>query len=404
MGNKQMRIAYICYITNQSTARTSQPVDILSKGVIYGLEKASSNKIDVFSVFPVPMFPRSRVIFSPVGRFKVGETSVARYIPFINVPLIKQLTIFIAFFFQLLGWAWHYRKEKNKIILSYGLFSPIALPAYTIARLFSASFVPQMPDPPFSSRDYKGWKKKLMDIDACLSKWMLKRVSYCVGLTQQLCEDFAPGAAHHVHKCGINPEQIHEPALREPASRHVVIYSGLLGEYYLIPLILESFEFLDPDKYELHIYGKGVYEKQVIEAQQRCGHIKYMGFVPHDELVRNQQAASLLLSPKDPRHPIVHYNFSSKLLEYLAGGTPVLMTDTHEARAFGDAVFVIKDLTPKAVAEDIRRACALSPEQRMARAEKVNKLLMEEYTWKAIGQGIYQFFKDITSDKKRCAS
>jgi len=78
-----MRIAYICYITNQSTARAGQPVDIFSKGTIYGLEKASGNKIDTFSVFPIPMFPRSREFFSPVGRFTVGETSIAQYIPFL---------------------------------------------------------------------------------------------------------------------------------------------------------------------------------------------------------------------------------------------------------------------------------------------------------------------------------
>jgi len=63
----------------------------------------------------------------------------------------------------------------------------------------------------------------------------------------------------------------------------------------------------------------------------------------------------------------------------------------------------MKELTPQVVAEDIKRACALSPEQRKARAEKVNSLLMEEYTWKTIGEGIYQFFEGIINDKKGTA-
>jgi len=32
--------------------------------------------------------------------------------------------------------------------------------------------------------------------------------------------------------------------------------------------------------------------------------------------------------------------------------------------------------------------------------EKVNKLLMEKYTWEAIGNEMYHFFEDIMSDEK----
>ena len=51
-----------------------------------------------------------------------------------------------------------------------------------------------------------------------------------------------------------------------------------------------------------------------------------MGCVTNDEIVRLQCEATLLVNPRPSDKEFCKYSFPSKTIEYMASGTPVLMT------------------------------------------------------------------------------
>jgi len=137
------------------------------------------------------------------------------------------------------------------------------------------------------------------------------------------------------------------PPVFEGERKKVLLYTGSLWKKDLgIEYFTEGFLRADLQGYELHFYGTGELEPWLQEMSAKHSNIKYCGCVTNAEIVKLQREASLLINPRPSDRTFCKYSFPSKTIEYMASGTPVLMTRLPGApEEYFDYVYTIEDET-----------------------------------------------------------
>ena len=79
------------------------------------------------------------------------------------------------------------------------------------------------------------------------------------------------------------------------------------------------------ENYELWLCGNGDLD-MVREFSDKDKRIKYLGILSHKEVKALQKQASILVNPRHSYDRYTMYSFPSKTMEYMASGTPTLMS------------------------------------------------------------------------------
>ena len=108
--------------------------------------------------------------------------------------------------------------------------------------------------------------------------------------------------------------------------KKVCMYAGSLHKEYGIDMLIQAFIRADVENSELHIYGNGNYSREVEDICKKYSNILYFGQRGHEEILKEEKKAWLLINPRPTTAEYTKYSFPSKTLEYMASGTPVLMT------------------------------------------------------------------------------
>lgn len=106
-----------------------------------------------------------------------------------------------------------------------------------------------------------------------------------------------------------------------------ILYTGSLYYEYGIMNLVKAVQQIEKTKVRLTIYGRGDAMKEIKEIAARDDRIVYRGIVSHNKILLLEPQADLLVNPRPVDEDYVKYSFPSKNMEYLASGTPVLMTN-----------------------------------------------------------------------------
>ncbi len=112
----------------------------------------------------------------------------------------------------------------------------------------------------------------------------------------------------------------------EKDSHKVIMYTGNLGERYGIRTLLDAFALIKSPDYRLWIRGDGDLEQLVRQRAEADNRIVIMGNKTRKELLTLLQQATLLVNPVLASQKFTKYFFPSKTLEFMASGTPTLMS------------------------------------------------------------------------------
>jgi glycosyltransferase involved in cell wall biosynthesis len=154
----------------------------------------------------------------------------------------------------------------------------------------------------------------------------------------------------HVVNYGLDHGTYH---VRPGVPRHAnkVLYVGELSRAKGVDVLIRAFEALKrrvPGA-ELWIGGKGK-DRELLEAMASSlglRDVKFMGFVPEDELADLYASASVMVFPS-------RYGFGLSTLEAMACGTPVIATETLDAPEFLEgAGLMVKPEDVTALAQSI---------------------------------------------------
>lgn len=105
-----------------------------------------------------------------------------------------------------------------------------------------------------------------------------------------------------------------------------IMYAGGIQSRYGVFDLIEAFHRISAEDYRFILCG-GCGEKEELEqCLSRDHRIEYLGLIPTSKVREIQKQVTLLVNPRHSSEEFTKYSFPSKTLEYMASGTPVLMS------------------------------------------------------------------------------
>ena len=247
-----------------------------------------------------------------------------KYIPFLNIPFIRQIGIFIYSFLYTLFWGMRKRKEKRLICdvlnISVCLGSLIAS---KLIGLKSVGIVTDMP-----GLMVGGMKSYFSNLVTKINKSYLSSFDYYVFLTEQMNPVLNIHKRPYIVMEGLVDVdmQITPHAEWALGMKRNIIYAGGLYERYGVKMLIEAFMQTSFEDVSFSIYGMGEMEQQIREYEKKDSRIHYFGAVPNSKVVEEELKATLLINPRPTHEEFTQYSFPSKNMEYMVSGTPFLTT------------------------------------------------------------------------------
>jgi glycosyltransferase involved in cell wall biosynthesis len=282
---------------------------------------------------------------------------------------------------------------KPDVILTYNLDTGYALAGYLIAKSWRIPVVPIVADLNLP----EALKPTLRGYNARLQVALLKRMTGVVTFSSLTARDLRLAQPVIKVEPGVNAIDFLTLPSSEPGprGRKIVMFSGTLVEASGILRLLQAFALVRDPNVELWITGRGNLQARIEEAGKQDSRIRFMGFVDRTELLRLHKHATVLINPRSPSLPEHRYNFPSKVLQYMATGRPVITTATGDVAEYESLVFLLHEETATAMARLISEVCALSAEEREARATQARAYVLQHKTWEVESRRIYEFLRQL---------
>jgi glycosyltransferase involved in cell wall biosynthesis len=108
-------------------------------------------------------------------------------------------------------------------------------------------------------------------------------------------------------------------------TKKIILYTGSLDVRHGIMNLIKAFimaSFIDS---ELHICGDGDGKSEILKIIKGHESIKYLGQLSRESVIVKQRDSFLLVNPRTSEGEFTKYSFPSKIIEYLASGTPTLI-------------------------------------------------------------------------------
>src|SRR5690606_15738320 len=151
---------------------------------------------------------------------------------------------------------------------------------------------------------------------------------------------------------------------KKPSKIKSILYTGTLNKKYGILILLEAFELIKKDNYQLWICGAGEAEEDITKISANDHRIKFFGRVSRKEALRLQRKATVLINPRKSEEVFTKYSFPSKNMEYLLSGRPTIAYKLPGIPAeYEEYMFFIEDETAQGMAKKIIEACEKDPEE-----------------------------------------
>ena len=319
-------------------------------------------KVDAISVPAVAAYPRSiyKRIRSKKEEAIPGVT--VSWVPFINVQGLKQITVKRNVQKMLKKWLKENKDEQNKLVLMYSIYPPYTAPAQKLCKKYGchlSAVITDLPEYMYS------WKKNrgLRGLYAGhLQKQMLSQQKNCdsyVLFTEKMAARMDIGDKPYIVSEGFSDASLFASLPpTEKYEKKTIVYGGNLSRLYGIKPLVDGFMMTDEDL-ELHLYGAGADSSYIEECAKKDGRIKFFGRVPRTELLLALKKAHLLVVNKPVSDDYSNYSFSSKILEYMVSGTPLLTTRVGGMpQEYYNSLYFIDSESPEGIAQAIKKTFA----------------------------------------------
>lgn len=300
-------------------------------------------RVEALALLPVTR-SNCKKIFVRKKAEKSGDLTV-RYMTTVNLPVIKHILRCIFSFFRVLF-------AKRGTVVLFDLFAVsanIGMNAAAKIRQFDrVCIITDMPEHLTSS------KRRLR-----IENTLISDATAYILLTEQMNERVNP-----MHKNAIILEghidhsvaQVYDSNEARDASKRIVLYAGALHRRYGIEHLLDAFLSCHKSNEVLQLYGTGDYVDKIKEIEKENPCIQYCGVKPNSYIVEAERYASLLVNPRTSEGEYTKFSFPSKILEYMASGTPVLMAKLPGIpNEYYDYVYLFDDQDSSGLVTSLRR-------------------------------------------------
>jgi len=364
--------------------------------LIQGLARSGLPDVEVFSVRPVPSYPKSPVIWFAGGRDRLDDRIILRLLPFLNLTPIKQVMIGLDVVFTLLSWAWRKRKQK-RIVLTYNLSVPPAALTLFAARLVRAKAVVSVNDVNVPGETVPN--TLLFRLDFAVQRWLMPRFDGHLVVADRIARDFFPGRRYVRIEGGVDREFLESTERGDAGSAHsplVLAFAGTLNEVNGVRLILGAMQRLRDNNLHLRIAGGGPLEEMVRDAARQDPRIDFMGMLDTAALADFYKHADVLLNIRLTTAVDTRYFFPSKLIEYLGSGVPTVTTRVaHADSEFAGLVYLLGEESPQGLADLLNNVASLQAEERWELGRLARTYVTTYKTWEVQSAKAAEYLRSL---------
>lgn len=375
--------------------------------LLLGLKHAGLSPSSIVSFRQIRSFPWSRQLWVGSGQTILPENMPVVLLPFLNITPVKQLTLGVITLFRILQWGWRQRAATKKIVYMFNLTVPPGIFILAGARLIGAKAVVSLNDINIPGQTVSG--SFFNKLDYFLHRKIIPLFDGHISVSDRIMADFASGRPFVRLEGGVTAEMFPQPGdeykkQSDTTSTFTIVSVGRLDETNGFKVLLEFFSLLQGDEYRLCIAGGGPLAAEVQQAAEQDSRIRYYGFVSLAEVLALYRSADVLINMRLTKTLDTKYFFPSKLMEYLASGTPVISTCTgHVESEFGEFVFLLEDETAVGLAGMIRQIRSLDPHLLAEKGSKAQGYMAKHKTWDAQGRKVADYIDHLFMDAPRKA-
>ena len=224
-----------------------------------------------------------------------------------------------------------------------------------------------------------------------------------IALTTDLARDFAPGRPALVID-GIGRFESHAESVGKYRVQPTVVYAGSLRTSYGVDRLVEAVSDLTDPPAKLEVYGNGELAGWVSEVAAEQTRIEGPRLLSRDDLMTAYRSADLLVQPRPTNQSFVRYSFPSKIIEYMASGTPVLTTRlVSMTDEYTPYVYWIDDDSSAGIRKAIRDVLRLPEEERMDKGRRAAEFIRATRSSEAQGGRILSFLQGIDQKTQQLA-
>lgn len=369
--------------------------------------EAGLGKVFLASAVPIQNFPHGRkVLFRGTAFVEHGMQGVM--LGFLNLLVLKHLTRMVSCLWRLPGLI---RRNRIKLIVVHGIHTPF-LAFGLLGKLFGVRLIVMVTDPPGVLLPTDRWlERTLKQIDRRIVGWLLRRADGVMCLSPGLAEYFRisrpnvcfPGILSSDFEAALAVAEANLELRGESASNvcRTILYAGGLNKAYGVDKLIEAISLLKSPRLRLSLFGAG---DQVANLRRRAKddeRFSFGGFVSDDELVPALLNADVLVNPRPADEAFAILSFPSKLVEYLASGTPVLTTRISSIpRSLAPYFSYIEVASPEGIRDAIIRLLD-NYDEGLSKARAGRVAVARELSEEAIGMRISSLVETITSNGAR---
>lgn len=321
---------YLANIEKDSISGMQNAANKLQWAILEGLDQQERVETDVCNSLYIGAYPRRyRKWRIPTFAFSHNNRNKGINVGFINLPFIKIISRYHSIKRYIDVWARKNITEKDKALIIYALTTPFTWIAnYVQAKYKDIKVCIVVPDLPeymnVAAMKKKGIYHFLKSIEIINIRYSIRHIENFVLLTDAMKEWFGR-TIHYTVVEGIASQIIAERIDVNELNcdeKHIIYAGGIKREYGVADLV-ESFCRIKASDWVLDIYGDGVDLDDIRRIAQQRENVIFHGRVSNEKVVRALSTASILVNPRNNQE-FAAYSFPSKIMEYMASGTPML--------------------------------------------------------------------------------
>ena len=175
-----------------------------------------------------------------------------------------------------------------------------------------------------------------------------------------------------------------------------LFFGGALLPRYGVYNLIEAFKTIENKDISLLICGHHVNEKMLQDSIGDDLRIKYLGCLPVSEVLPLEANAIANINPRPFTQDLDRLSIPSKTLEYLASGAlTISVKNTELEKTFKNCAIWAKSGAVKDLADAMKEALAMSPEERKKTAEIAKNTAISHYSLEKISELVTDFSLDF---------
>lgn len=291
---------------------------------------------------------------------------------------------------------WYTQNSGNKVIVVYALLRQQMQYAIEAKRRYPdiklCLIIPDLPMYMNCNKYYRmfGLQKRDMKVINTL----LHSFDYYVVLAEQMVNRLMIKNKPYIVIEGIyNRSEVCMGSVGKLPHKTIMYTGGIQTRYGVFDLI-EAFHRIESDNYRLILCGPCLEINKLNNYLKSDSRIEYRGLVPTEDVRELQKKVTLLVNPRHSTEDFTKYSFPSKTLEYMASGTPVLMSQLPSMpNEYKQYLYLFDDESIEGMRRQIENVCTLDNIVLMEKGRKASGFIMQNKSSQSQVKRILQFIQ-----------